>query len=229
MKRSEINSLIDDALQFVDSLQFKLPPFARWSPQEWKAKGREADEIRANRLGWDVTDFATGQFERCGLVLFTIRNGCPSGEGLGKSYCEKVMIVEEGRIAPMHFHFTKMEDIINRGGGVLVCKVYNSDPDERLSDEPVRVSVDGVAKEVSAGTEVELHPGESITLPPRLYHAFWARQGSGRVLAGEVSAVNDDERDNRFLEPLSRFPAVDEDEPPKFLLCNEYPPARPHQ
>jgi D-lyxose ketol-isomerase len=227
MKRSEINRLISDALRFTESLQFKLPPFARWSPQEWNSKGPEADEIRLNHLGWDVTDFATGRFDRCGLVLFTIRNGHPSGAGSGKSYCEKIMLVGQGRITPMHFHYTKMEDIINRGGGILVVKVYNATPDETLSDEPVRASMDGVVREFSAGAEIELRPGESITVPPRLYHAFWARAGTGDVLAGEVSAVNDDRTDNRFLERISRFPNVEEDVPPEFLLCGEYPPAEP--
>ena len=42
------------------------------------------------------------------------------------------------------------------------------------------------------------------------------------VLVGEVSKVNDDNVDNRFLEPVGRFPSVDEDEPPIWLLCNEY-------
>ncbi|UCF34865.1 MAG: D-lyxose/D-mannose family sugar isomerase [Phycisphaerales bacterium] len=225
MKRSEINRLIDEAVQFAESLQFKLPPFARWSAEDWASKGAEADEIRNAHLGWDVTDFATGQFDRCGLVLFTIRNGDPSGATSRKSYCEKIMIIGEGRLTPMHFHYTKMEDIINRGGGVLICQVYNSTPGEGLADEPVKVAIDGVRKEFPAGAEVQLQPGESITLPPGLYHAFWAKPGTGDVLAGEVSAVNDDEKDNRFLEPISRFPAIEEDEPAKYLLCGEYPPA----
>jgi D-lyxose ketol-isomerase len=101
--------------------------------------------------------------------------------------------------------------------------VYNATPGAALSDDDVHVSLDGVSHSCPAGTEIELMPGESITLPPRLYHSFWAEPGSGRVLAGEVSAVNDDQKDNRFLEPLSRFPSIEEDEPPRFLLCTEYP------
>jgi len=73
---------------------------------------------------------------------------------------------------------------------------------------------------------VSLDPGQSITLPPFLYHTFWARQGGGMVLGGEVSRVNDDARDNRFLEPLPRFPEIDEDTPPLHLLCTEYPPVQ---
>lgn len=53
---------------------------------------------------------------------------------------------------------------------------------------------------------------------------FYGRGGT--VLAGEVSRVNDDTNDNRFLEPLPRFPAIEEDEAPLHLLCTEYPPAQ---
>ena len=41
-------------------------------------------------------------------------------------------------------------------------------------------------------------------------------------MIGEVSTVNDDENDNRFLEPLGRYPHIDEDTAPTHLLCNEY-------
>jgi hypothetical protein len=59
----------------------------------------------------------------------------------------------------------------------------------------------------------------------RLYHKFWAERGKGKVLIGEVSAVNDDNKDNRFHKPIGRFPTIEEDEPPLHLLCSEYPPA----
>ncbi len=66
-----------------------------------------------------------------------------------------------------------------------------------------------------------LSPGESITLPSRLYHEFW---GAGsRVLVGEVSLVNDDRTDNRFYEPVGRFPEIEEDESPLHLLVGDYP------
>jgi len=34
------------------------------------------------------------------------------------------------------------------------------------------------------------------------------------VLAGEVSTVNDDEKDNRFHEAFARFSTIEEDVPP---------------
>jgi len=121
----------------------------------------------------------------------------------------------------MHFHWNKVEDIINRGGGILVIRVYNATPDDDLADTPVTVSMDGSKRTVKAGTEIQLGPGESITLPPRLYHEFWGAQD--RVLVGEVSLVNDDRADNRFHEPVGRFPQIEEDEPPLYLLVSDYP------
>jgi D-lyxose ketol-isomerase len=75
-------------------------------------------------------------------------------------------------------------------------------------------------RHVEPGGLVRLSPGESITLPTRLYHAFWA-EGS-RVLVGEVSTVNDDATDNHFLEGVGRFPQILEDEPPLRLLVGDY-------
>jgi D-lyxose ketol-isomerase len=225
MKRSAINGLIQEAVGFLRRQNFALPPFAVWSPQRWREMGPEADEIRANMLGWDLTDFGSGDFGRRGLLLFTIRNGNIGDPG-GKGYCEKIMVVRPGQVTPMHFHFRKMEDIINRGGGNLVCRLYNATADEGLDESgAVKVSMDGVRRRVAAGGTVELGPGESVTLPPRLYHSFWGKPGGEMVLVGEVSAVNDDRGDNRFLEPLGRFPAIQEDEPPAYLLCSEYPAA----
>ena len=77
---------------------------------------------------------------------------------------------------------------------------------------------------VKAGGIVTLSPGESICLPDRLYHEFWGEKGKGKVLLCEVSTVNDDTTDNRFHKPVGRFPKIDEDDPPAYLLFSEYPP-----
>lgn len=222
MKRSEINKIIKENIAFIKKMNFNLPPFAYFTPDEWKEKGSEYDEIRENMLGWDVTDYGHGDYKNIGLFLFTIRNGNLKTHSR-KTYAEKLLISDEDQYSPMHFHFNKMEDIINRGGGNLIVEVYNSTEDEQLADTDVNVHIDGRSYFVPAGTKIRLAPGESITLPPRQYHAFWAEKGYGKVLIGEVSMVNDDNCDNRFYEPQGRFPAIEEDEPPVYLLCNEYP------
>lgn len=225
MKRSEINTIMKEAIAFINQMNFKLPPFAYFTPEEWKSKGHEYDEIRNNMLGWDITDYGHGDYEKIGLFLFTIRNGNLKDKNNKKTYAEKLLISKENQYSPMHFHWNKMEDIINRGGGNLMIEVYNATEDDRLADTPVEVMLDGCKKVVPAGTVLRLTPGESITLPPRQYHAFWAEEGHGMVLIGEVSMVNDDNTDNRFYEPQGRFPSIEEDEEPLYLLCNEYPAA----
>ena len=222
MKRSEINALIRGAIEFVDEMNFKLPPFAYWTAEDWKTKDHEYDEIRDNMLGWDITDFGGGDYEKVGLLLFTVRNGNFSDPKYTKPYAEKILISDPGQVTPYHFHFKKMEDIINRGGGTLVVKLYNSSPDgASFLDTPVTVYLDGRCFQVPAGTELRLTPGESITLPSGCYHSFWG-EGS-RVLIGEVSKVNDDRVDNRFYEKVGRFPAIEEDVPAEFLLSMDYP------
>ncbi len=223
MKRSEINQIMRLADSFIREQGFYLPPFAYWSPADWQQKGPEVSEIVNNRLGWDITDFGMGNFSQFGLFLFTLRNGNPENweSKSGKLYAEKIMIVEEGQITPMHFHWNKMEDIINRGGGDLKIQLYNSTPDEALDTEnQVILSVDGVMHAFNPGEVLTLVPGESVCLPQYCYHKFWAE--NGRVLVGEVSMVNDDDTDNRFLEPVGRFSTIEEDEAPLYLLCNEY-------
>lgn len=224
MKRSQINRLIEETMAWLEQRQVVLPPFARWTPEEWAEKDRSYDEIRANMLGWDVTDYGRGDFDRVGLLLFTIRNGNLQDSRYAKPYAEKLLVSREGQLSPNHFHWHKMEDIINRGGGDLMVQVWNATAEEELGKDDVTVRLDGHLTTVPAGTVLELHPGESITIPPRLYHAFWGR--GGNVLAWEVSMVNDDNTDNRFYEPQARFTAIDEDEPARHLLCNEYPEAR---
>jgi len=221
VKRSDLNKNIAEAAAFFAENRFILPPYAHWTAEEWRQCGAEAGELRAQRLGWDVTDFNLGRFNSLGLTLFTLRNGSPNGGG--KAYAEKIMFVRENQVTPFHYHAAKTEDIINRGGigtGRLVVQLYNSAPDGSLAQTAVTVSCDGIRREVEAGGIVTLGPGESITLTPYLYHQFHAIDSHG--LIGEVSSVNDDATDNYFLDPLPRFPVIDEDEPAERLLCTEY-------
>jgi len=222
MKRSEINQNIRRAKQLLEAHHFKLPRWAYWSPDDWQKAGPEAAEIKECMLGWDITDFGSNDFYKIGLTLFTIRNGNLARPDNAKTYAEKIMLVQVDQITPMHFHWAKMEDIINRGGGELLIQLYNATPDEDLDRTgDVTVSIDAIAHTVKAGDVVTLAPGDSITLPPRLYHKFWA--AGGDCMVGEVSRTNDDTKDNRFHEPVGRFPRIEEDEPPIHLLCNEYP------
>ena len=220
MKRSEINKQIDFSIEFFKQQSFSLPSWAQLTPLQWSAMGDEYKEIREAQLGWDITDFGKGKFAEEGLTLFTIRNGYPSRVPY-KTYCEKVMIAGDKQLTPMHFHWKKMEDIINRGGGDLCLQLWKADEQtEEKTDEKFTLLIDGVVKTFYSGEIVRLKPGESVCFEPYIYHSFWGEGGT--VLVGEVSTVNDDSNDNRFSESLGRFPQIIEDEPARFCLCNEY-------
>ena len=220
MKRSEINELIAEGKAFFSAMGFALPPWAYWKPSDWKKADVDVAEIITNGLGWDITDFGSGDFHREGLLLFTIRNGNLQRDG--KPYAEKIMIVEEGQVTPLHHHRVKTEDIINRGGGRLVLELYQVDEEGSLADNAFSVSLDGIRRKVEPGEPLVLSPGESICLTPDIYHKFYGQPGAGKVLVGEVSSVNDDNTDNVFYEPIGRFPAIEEDADPLHLLVTDY-------
>ena len=221
MKRSELNQLMREAVDFMKENHFYTPPFVTWTMDDWKKKDSQYDEIKDNMLGWDITDFGSGDFHKTGLLLITLRNGNYNNPKYVKPYAEKLLISEDGQVTPYHFHWKKMEDIINRGGGLLVIKCYNSGADGEMLDTPVTIYKDGRTFEVPAGERIEIHTGESITLPTGQYHSFWAE--GGKCLIGEVSCTNDDNIDNRFYEPIGRFPAIEEDEDILYPLFSEYP------
>ena len=139
MKRSEINAIIKDFESKLREFKFALPPFLSFTPEEWAEKGHEYDEIRDNALGWDITDYGEGHFDTLGLSLITIRNGNVHNSKYTKTYAEKIMMLREGQVSPNHFHWNKMEDIINRGGGNLVFRLWNATKDEGLDDTDVEI------------------------------------------------------------------------------------------
>lgn len=211
MKRSEINDAILGAEEFFAGHKFQLPAFARFTLQDWKEKYSVLQEVLDCALGWDVTDFGSGDFASTGLLLFTLRNGVANSKKYPKPYAEKIMISRSNQVTVMHCHELKQEDIINRGGGRLIFELFNRGQQQReLAETPVTVIKDGMPITVKAGERVAISPGESLTLPPGLFHTFYAEENSD-VLIGEVSAVNDDYTDNCFYHDLPRFPETIED------------------
>jgi len=224
LKRSEINIIMEESLYFLKKMNFFMPPFATWTPEDWSNKGIECNNIVKQQLGWNITDFSKNDFKNCGLVMFTLRNGTIEEleKKNGKIYSEKILIVNDKQITPTHFHYKKMEDIINRGGGELVIQFWNSTNDNKLSETDVHLNVDGVFTKIMAGETIILSPGESVCIKQRQYHTFWAKEGKGAVLVGEVSIVNDDYTDNHFYENINLFSEINEDEIPRYLLVQDY-------
>jgi len=223
MKRSIINDILREGDEFIRSFGFRLPPFAYWTPDQMKARRDDIAGIINARMGWDITDYGQGDFDKLGLFLFTVRNGSQEDlrQGGGMCYAEKIMISRQDQISPMHRHIVKAEDIINRGGATLALEMFASDADGNIDRQAdVIVATDGMERRLAAGGILMLSPGESVTLMPGNWHAFWGEGGD--VLIGEVSAVNDDLTDNIFEASIGRFADVDEDEDPIHLLVSDY-------
>lgn len=219
MERSRIDAAVDGARSLAADAGIRLPGFASWTRADWLAGATTAAVRPAleRGLGWDVTDFGRGDFDRVGLVLCTLRNGtlAERDSGAGQTYAEKFLVAQDGQETPMHLHRRKTEDIINRGGAALVVELRTES-----GDGDVVTLVDGFERAVRAGAPVRLEPGQSIQVPAGVFHRFWA--DGGVVLAGEVSSVNDDVGDNLFLDPSPRYPSVGEDAPARYLLVSEY-------
>lgn len=221
MKRSQINSILEEGAAFIKSFGYVIPPFADWTPEEFRA--RDHTMLVERGMGWDVTDYGQGRFDQMGLFLFTVRNGLAGdlGKGRGMLYAEKIMISRKDQLSPMHRHFIKAEDIINRGGGTLVLELFAGAEDGTIDREaPVTVPVDGALRTFEPGGLLSLQPGESVTLMPGVWHAFWGEGGD--VLIGEVSTVNDDRTDNDFEMEIPRYTQVEEDADPFRLLVSDY-------
>ena len=201
-------------------MHFALPPFARFRQEDWEARRADCRELFDLGLGWDVTGFGLGEFERFGLLLFTLRNGRAGSQEYPKPYAEKIMMVRENQVTLRHFHWRKREDIINRGGGNLVLELFRADPAaSKLAGGPFEIRVDGMVRRMRSGERLVLTPGESVCLEPIHAHRFYGEPGAGDVLVGEVSAVNDDDTDNCFIDGAVRFDPIEEDVPPEFLLA----------
>lgn len=223
MKRSEINQYLQWAKTLLEANSIKLPPFGYWTMDDWKAKDEKIGTIKEVMLGWDITDYGMDDFETLGATLFTLRNGSLEDDSIGVPYAEKLIVLKDGQRLPNHYHASKTEDIINRGGGILAIKLYNSLENGDVDYESdVQVDMDGITYTVKAGEELHIPPGHSITLRPFVYHLFWAKAGAGDLICGEVSSINDDNIDNYNAEEVRRFAEVEEDEPILHPLCNEY-------
>ena len=220
MKRSEINKAIQSAKKMMEKYSWTLPSWAYWSKSEYENKSELREYLNKHQMGWDVTDFGKGVFNEQGITLFCIRNGI-QGNVNDKPYAEKLLFMQEGQEIPFHSHKIKLEDIINRGGGDLAIEFVEVDEKDQELSNKITVLVDGEKILLDPHEPLIFKRGQSVTVDRNIFHRFYAVKGSGMVMAGEVSQVNDDNNDNYFLEPIGRFSEIQEDEPTLHPLWNE--------
>lgn len=222
MKRSLVNASIQYAKQLLEKQNIRLPDFGYWTLEDWKKQKGDLKVIKQLMLGWDLTDHGLGRFQEIGCTLFTIRNGMLHQPEVGVPYCEKLLIFQDGQRLPTHYHGFKTEDIINRAGGPMFIRLYNT-VDGKAVDTPVKVYQDGIQHTHMPGEMVIIQPGNSISITPGIAHTFGSEPGSGDIVCGEVSKVNDDTVDNFHIElQPQQYAKIDEDEPIVHPLCNEY-------
>ena len=188
MKRSEISRAIQTAAEFFAMMNFRLPEYASWPPEKWRCLGPEIDEIRDCMLGWDVTDFGSGDFERVGRTLFTLRNGRHGDPRYPKVYAEKAIFNPEGQRAPLHFHVSKMEDIINRAGGNILITVWMAGPDNRPSDEPFSLAISGIRRNARPGETLRMSPARASASRREHFTSSGARKGRDPRFPGRFPA-----------------------------------------
>ena len=220
MKRSEINQAIIESKKMMENYSWVLPQWGYWSKEDYINEPSVSKYLKDHQMGWDVTDFGKGLFNEQGITLFCIRNGI-QGNAQDKPYAEKLLFMREGQEIPFHSHKVKLEDIINRGGGDLAIEFVMVNEHLKEKNENINILVDGVQVEVEPHEPLILKRGQSVTVERNIYHKFYALKGTGMVMAGEVSQVNDDNNDNFFLEPVGRFTQIEEDEQPIHPLWNE--------
>ena len=220
MKRSEINAAIVEAKDMIDKYSWVLPKWGYWSKKEYDKNPTLKKYLKNHQMGWDVTDFGKGEFSKKGITLFCIRNGI-QGNNDDKPYAEKLLFMRECQEIPFHSHKVKLEDIINRGGGDLVIEFLEVDSNQIELNSKIDVLIDGEIVSIAPREPLILKRGQSVTVERNIYHKFYSAKGSGMVMAGEVSQVNDDNKDNYFLESVGRFTTIEEDEEAIHPLWNE--------
>jgi len=209
MKRSFVDLRIEAMLAACARYGQRLPPFALWGEDDYRADPAAARRIAERGLGWNIVEFKAGAFATDGLSVFTLRMGDwrRLADGRGRLYAEKVLHAEDRQRTPHHYHVVKTEDVINRGGGRFVVELFKVDRGGAPLKERFRAVKD-------------VEPGESLTLEPFVAHAFWAEGDA--VLAGEVSLVNDDASDNYFLPPLAAPAPIEEDRPKRYVTVRDH-------
>ena len=235
MKRSENDSIIEEAIAAAKQHGVALPKWAGWNPSQFVAS---AAGVFEQGLGWKVIDFGLGKFHQTGLVLLVVCNALfdEAGEPLTKtqrvsnreypasSFSRKFLFVRPGQTEPHHFHRQKeRKEVSVLAGGPVEFELAWGESDTALSKRDVHVQIDGIWKEIKADGFVSLSAGESITLPGNLSHIIRVPANASHTILLETSTANNDRKDNIFPFMTPSSTPLEEDAKPRYQLIGEHP------
>ncbi len=196
MIRPDIENLIDEALVYFKARSISLlPPNATWDVRQWtdffQRNPDRLDYFSENGIGWDVSDFGLGDFEKYGGVFYTVHNNTYSSLPSGFRMAEKWILRNEGQGAPAHYHKIKSEYTTNFGPGNLEVTIGGIFLDGTIdSTSMVSVEVDHLSDNYTPGDKILLKLGSYIFLPAGTIHSFKVYED--RSIVHEVSSANDD-------------------------------------
>lgn len=234
MKRSEIDSAIERAINNAKKYGVALPTWADWHPKQFEVN---ADGIRHQKLGWKVVDFGMGDFEHCGLVILALCSSLVDehGEPLSKpahignydypvtSFSRKYLFVQAGQTEPHHFHRQKARKEVSVVAGAAVrFELAWAENDTTLSSRNVDVAVDGIWYHLAANESVVVNPGGTITLPSNLSHIISVAEGGPDTIMMETSTANNDQSDNIFPFMTPTSTPVTNDTVARYQLLDEH-------
>jgi len=110
-----------------------------------------------------------------------------SKESIDQLHSLKYIYRRNGQGAPPHFHWSKREEYLNLGEGITTVAVYNK-TDKNMIDyySPIRIKINHVWAEISAGEPQRIPPGSSVYIPDRIIHSYSAEGNS--TVAMEIAS-----------------------------------------
>ena len=211
MKRSQINLAVDNAQRVLREARRATPPMRTGARPTGATLGRlRARHAQRARLGghrfWP--EISGRSASRCSTCAMERRRA-----GEGTPYGEKIFVLQPasgcGTIS-----LAQDRDIVSYHGGTLMIQLTMRRREQWTRRRRGHVYCDGVRR-VQCRQVFEIPHGASLTITPKLYHRFWAKEGA-RVLVGEISTISVPKTDNRFGGDARRFVPIEEDEPARW-------------
>ena len=215
MQRSEVNCLQREALRAFAEHRFALPPFATWNEAEWRNNPEAACYCHAHQMGWDITDFGSGDF-------------APRARDLPRPERRQGFSTEKPYAKPPVVPRSTRRRIISTASRWRTSSAAAAQPDPELAkyvdgalaEQPVTVTVDDGSASPAPASRSSASPARASPSPARSGTAFTPKRATGRVrrggLAGERRPYP-----QLFLRKGRPVRGIEEDQEKLYPLWNE--------